>query len=64
MKNVKLQTTIRINTNVWRKFKLIAKNNKRSINSELEYVIENIVNQYYKSSKNKSEVYFDKNIKS
>lgn len=42
----KIATTIRIDITTWEKFKIIAQNNMRSTNSELEFLIHSIVKNY------------------
>lgn len=45
MKNI-VSSNLRVEEQSWEKLKVIAKNNKRSINKEIEYLIEKVILEY------------------
>lgn len=47
MKNI-VSSNLRVEEQAWEKLKVIAKNNKRSINKEIEYLIEQRIFEYEK----------------
>lgn len=44
--NNKIACNIRIDEEIWLKFKEVAKAHKRSVNKEIEYLIETQINEY------------------
>ena len=46
--------TIRVNEESWDKLKKIADKNKRSMNKEIEYIIDKRIEEYEENSKNKN----------
>lgn len=45
MKNI-VSSNLRVEEQSWEKLKVIARNNKRSINKEIEYLIEKVIFEY------------------
>lgn len=46
MNNYKLSTTIRVDEIIWEKFKIIAKEENRSLNSQVEFLIKKCIQEY------------------
>lgn len=49
MKNIR-NYTFRVNDELWEKFHLISKKNKRSVNNQLEWIVEAFVETYEKEN--------------
>ena len=48
MMDERTQFTMRINTQLWKKLKEIAENNKRSATKQIEFIIEEFINKQEK----------------
>lgn len=46
----KIQTGLRLEESTWEKISYLSKKNKRSLNSQIEYLVENYIEEYEKQN--------------